>query len=84
MKENLKSQLQPQLQPQLQLKEIKKVIDEFGISMPKLAEKLGISDSSFKKKIEPEKYAGYSFSKNELESLENVVLELVGKLKILV
>ena len=64
----------------MDLIEIKKIINDFGISMPKLAEKIGISDSSFKKKIEPEKYSGYNFSEVELLKLKSAVLELAERL----
>lgn len=66
----------------MNIQEIKSIINEFGISMPKLAEKLGISNSSFKKKIEPEKYTGYSFNNDEKEKLEKEVLYLSERLKI--
>lgn len=68
-----------QIEQVSKIEKIRELIKEFGISMPKLASKVGMSSSSFKKKIEPSKYP-YKFSDEELTKLENAVLELSKRL----
>lgn len=60
--------------------QIKEIIKEFGISMPKLASKSGIGLSSLKKKIEPEKYKGYALTEEECVRVKKTLSELKEKL----
>ena len=61
------------------INELKQVINEFGISMPKISKKMNMSVSSFKKKIS-NKYKN-SFSDLELQRLNNIINELKNKVE---
>ena len=65
----------------MDIQQVKRIIDDYRISMPRLALKIGISDSAFKKKIEPKKYPRYAFSEMEMKKLSTVVRALKDQLE---